>query len=215
MMPCGNSLPFNQTGIYHRRSDGQLTVNCNIQHYILPSKYNILYINLNSFPNNLDDLEVYVHSLGIEIYIIAVTNIKIHFETSRYCNLLNYNSFFSTNECGEGGVALFIHKSLTGGVTEKLESDNLNCLIAHIPVLKINIGILYQNPNAKIDTLLDYYDSMVRNIRRTTLFCDTNIDHNKHMHKTIHGCDSQAWIFHSKFPFFRIANHRPCSIECQ
>lgn len=149
------------------------------QHEILPSKYHILYINIKSLDNKLDDLEFFIHRLhtnGINIYIIAVTEINISEETSKYQNLLDYNAFYSTNATGKGGVALFIHKSLACGVIENVENNDINCLIANIPVLKVNVGVLYKNPNVPIESLLEYYDIILRKDQRTLLLGDVNID---------------------------------------
>lgn len=157
-------------------------INYHVQHSlddILPSKYNILYININSLKNKLDDLELFVHGLNeskTEIYIIAVTNIKIDKESTKFTNLPDYNSYFSTNTIDQGGVALFIHKSLTSGVLETLEDNNINCLVANLPKLKINVGVLYKHPTAKTIELTKYYKTILKDNQSMILVGNMNID---------------------------------------
>lgn len=164
-------------------------VNYHVQHSlqsILSSKYNILYINIDSLKNKLDDLELLLHGLRdsnrrkIEIYIIAMTNIKIDEETTKFANLPDYNSFFSTNTMDEsaveGGVALFIHKSLTSGVIANLEGNRINCLVANIPKLKINVGVLYKHPTATTAELINYYNTILKNNQSMILVGNVNIN---------------------------------------
>lgn len=173
--------------VYSVFQESEEPINYNVQHHnvqhfqheISPSKYHILYVNINSMQSKLDDLELLLHRLNkyaVEIHIVALTNIGIIEETSKYYNLTDYNSYYSTNLNGEGGVALFIHKSLTSGVIENLENDNINCLVANIPRLNVNVGILYQDPIATTDSLVTYYKRILRVNQRTILTSNVNID---------------------------------------
>lgn len=147
---------------------------------IVASKYSILRINVKSLKNKLDDLELFVHNQkkrnDIEFYILVLTEINIFKEDSKYYNLPSYNAYFSTNESGEGGVALYIHRSLTSGVIEKLENDQINCIIANIPDLKIHVGVLNSHPNTTTESILRYYKKILRKTKETILFCDTNVN---------------------------------------
>ncbi|XP_055299783.1 uncharacterized protein LOC129567161 [Sitodiplosis mosellana] len=147
-------------------------------HAVLPSKYHILYVSIKALRSRLDDLELYVHRLhqrGTEIHVIAITEINIHAETSKYVNLPEYNAYFSTNPNSEGGVAILLHKSLTSGIIENAENGGINCLIAHIPKLNVNIGVLYQDPTATTELLVEYYKRILRKTRMI-LFSNVDID---------------------------------------
>lgn len=160
----------------------QEPTNYNIEHFqnkIVASKYNILYVNIESLGAKLEDLESYLHEHhqnGIEIHIVAVTEIDINVETSKYYNITDYSSFYSTNADGEGGVALFVHKSLPSGVIANEENGLINCLIANIPVLNVNVGVLYKHPNASTQELIQCYKSMLKRNQRTLFFGDVDIN---------------------------------------
>lgn len=159
-------------------------INYNVRHFrhhFPPSKYNILHINIDSLRNKLDDLELFLHDRlddGIEIHILAVTQIKIFGEVIKYHNLPDYNSHFSTNPTGAGGVALFIHKSLVSGVVENLEDvdKNMNCLIANIPALNINVGVVYKDPNTATESLVNYFDKILIPNQRTIFVGNMNVN---------------------------------------
>ncbi|XP_055299801.1 uncharacterized protein LOC129567174 [Sitodiplosis mosellana] len=156
--------------------------NYNIQYFldeVTSSKYNVIYVKIDSLRKKLDDLELYVHRLhqrGTEIHVIAITEINIHAETSKYVNLPDYNAYFSTNPNGNGGVAIFIHKSLTSGLIDNLENGGINCLIANIPKLNVNVGVLYKSPTATTESLLEYYKRILKKNQRMILFSDVDID---------------------------------------
>lgn len=157
-------------------------INYKVQHAldeILPSKYNILHININSLQQKIDDLELYIHKLherGVNIHIISVAQIKIHREVTKFYNLSDYNSYFSVNSSDEAGCALFVHKSLTSGIVGSVESESANCLIANITALNINVGVFYKNPTATTESVVKYYHSILKDNQRTILFSDVNID---------------------------------------
>lgn len=144
---------------------------------ILQSKYHILYININSLKNKLDDLEIFVHNLnenGSKINIIAVTEINLHEEEVKFYNIQDYNSFF--NPFDEGGVALFVHKSLASGVVWNSDYLNINCLIANIPALNLNVGVLYKHPTAATEELLEYYDLILKENQRAIFLGHMNVE---------------------------------------
>lgn len=149
---------------------------------ILQSKYHIVYININSLENKLDDLELLLHRLrnkrGIDVHIVAITEVKINEETTKFCNLTDYNSFFSTNLNGDGGVALFIHKSLPSGIIKIQENGNVNCLLANIPKLELNVGIFHAQPFTTLQSLsiANNFKSVLCETQRLILFSDINID---------------------------------------
>lgn len=158
-------------------------INYNVQHSldeILPSKYHILYLNVNSLENKLDNLEQYVHRLNEiedrQIYIIAISKIKICEEATKYYNLPEYNSYFSTNTTGDGGVALLIHKSLTSGIIENYDNNTINCLMANIPALNLNVGVLYKDPSVSTGALTEYYKKILSSNQRAILLGKMNID---------------------------------------
>lgn len=162
--------------------DVEEPTNYNVEHSlhnVLASKYHILYIKVSSLQKRMDDLELFVHDLnkiGREIYVIALTEINITEEATKYYNLPDYNSYFSTNTNGQNGVALLIHKTLPSGIIACKEDSCINCLIANVPKLNINVGVLYKQPHVPTEGLIKYYDSILNESQRTILVGNMNID---------------------------------------
>lgn len=138
-------------------------------------KYNVLYININSINNKLHLLEDIIEDLG-EIHIIALTEIRIFSEQNKYFNLNNYNAYFNNRSDGEGGVALYIHKSITSILSESVCEFNVHRLIIKLPELSINVAVLYKQPSANHEFLINCINSILGDRRRVILLGDMNAD---------------------------------------
>lgn len=105
--------------------DSQIPFNLNIKYYsstIRLSKYNALYLNINALKNKFEDLCDLIDKLG-NIHIIALTEIRIIQEENKYFNIPNYIAYFSNRTDGDGGVALYIHNSLTSCLMESVRES--------------------------------------------------------------------------------------------
>lgn len=128
----------------NNRDEFILNSNLKIKYFLNRNKllkYNILYLNINSIKNKLYDLEDLIGNLG-EIHIIALTEIRIFSEQNQYYNLNNYNAFFNNRFDGDGGVALYIHRSLDSVLLDSTCVNNVHRLVVNIPQISINVAVL-------------------------------------------------------------------------
>lgn len=117
------------------------------------SKYNILYLNINSIFNKLHDLEDIINELG-NIHIIALTEIRLLEEQNFGFNINGYKAYFNNRADGHGGVALFIHDSLISGVMLNDCVENIHRLVVRVYSLNINISVIYKQPKANPRTFI-------------------------------------------------------------
>lgn len=139
------------------------------------SKYNILYLNINSINNKLDHLEDLISDIG-NIHIIALTEIRIFMEQNVYFNLPNYNVFFNNRSDGEGGIALYIHNALSTRLILNVCDNNVHYLLVNIAELSINVALIYKQPSANHDILINCICSILGVHKRVILLGDMNTD---------------------------------------
>lgn len=146
------------------------------------SKYKLLYINMKSLGGKLEDLELFIHQFGpmnearCQIHIIAVTDIQLFAEQSKFFNIPGYVSFFTNNDNGSGGAAIFVHVSLAPGLVENDDAGNLNYIQVYIAGLKINVGVLYNNPSTNAKTLKHLYEMIFQTKVKLLLVGHYNFD---------------------------------------
>lgn len=91
---------------------------------LILGNFNLLYLNINSLLNKLDDLELEIYNLTKNnknkiIHAIALTEIRIHEHITQFFNIPHYTPFFCTRPDDHVGCALFVHESLTCNLIEK------------------------------------------------------------------------------------------------
>lgn len=140
-------------------------------------KVNILYLNINSLKNKLNELEFLIGSYGNTIiHIIALTEIRTKTEENdKYC-LHEYNAYFSNRQDGHGGVALYIHESFLSCLVESECTNNINFLCGKIIDLNIFIGVIYKQPLVSKSGFMEYMGSKIENIQNMILIGDMNIN---------------------------------------
>lgn len=126
-------------------------------------KFNILYININSIRNKLDELELNIHDIQNSyekiIHFIALTETRIFEADVPYFNLHSYVSFHCTRRYGYGGCALFVYESLTCYLVEKKSVSYIELLTVNIIELSLNITVVYKQPTVNDVTLIDTLSS--------------------------------------------------------
>lgn len=133
-------------------------------------KVNILYLNINSLKNKLNELEFLIGSYGNTIiHIIALTEIRTKTEENdKYC-LHEYNAYFSNRQDGHGGVALYIHESFLSCLVESECTNNINFLCGKIIDLNIFIGVIYKQPLVSKSGFMEYMGSKIETIQNMIL----------------------------------------------
>lgn len=123
----------------------------------------------------MHQIEDLVEELG-EIHIIALTETRIFAEQNKYFNINNFTAYFNNRLDGEGGVALYIHDSLSSFMIESFCDHNVHRLIVNLPDLSVNLAICYKQPSAIHSVLIDCINSILGGRKRLILLGDMNID---------------------------------------
>lgn len=141
------------------------------------SKLNILYLNINSIRNKIDEIEIIIasHSNKI-IHFMALTEIRITRETNKFYHIPNYNVYFNNRDSGDGGVALYIHDSIQTTEIHNECIQNINFLMIRINKLKFNLGVIYKKPTVTNNTFNEFMRNKLSRNKKTIIIGDTNIN---------------------------------------
>lgn len=138
-------------------------------------KYNLLYLNINSLFNKLEEIELILNQLG-NIHFIALTEIRLHGEQNFAFNFNNYQAYFNNRNDGQGGVALYVHESLVSSLVLSDCTENINQLVVKINSLGISIAVLYRQPTANLSTFNRIYNALLAKHKSSIVVGDTNIN---------------------------------------
>lgn len=161
--------------------------------------YNILYININSLLNKIDDLETCIEALsrnGKTIHFIALTEVRLDDDTSNFFGITNYTAFFCNKIKNSGGVALYCHESLSCSLVLKQSMLNVDLLCVHITSLNIKIAVIYKQPPVPNSILLPILDSLLDKYENCFVIGDLNIDllsNNTDKHALLNTCQINGY----------------------
>lgn len=156
----------------------------NLKHYInrlCYGKYNLLYLNINSLLNKLDDLESTIATISNinakkTIHFIALTEIRLYEHNIPYFNIPNYIPYFCTRHDGYGGCALFVHASLNSNLIDKQSLHNIELLSVKVVDLSLHVTVVYKQPTVNNEVFLDTFEKFIANKRNMLIIGDMNID---------------------------------------
>lgn len=159
------------------------------EHKLILGKCNILYININSIQNKLDDLEINIQNITQKytnqvIHIIALTEIRIHEHLTQYFNIPHYASYFQTRPDGHGGCALFIHNSISSNLIEKKSFQNIEFITLALIELNASITVVYKQPTVEANLFIEIFKTLIENKRNMIIVGDFNINILKDLNST-------------------------------
>lgn len=172
----------------------------NVKHKLNASrlgKVNLIYMNINSIRNKLDELEYLIGSYNNKIiHFIALAETRIKEEENYKFNIVNYNVHYSNRNDGHGGVGLFVHESYQACVLESECVDNINFLCVDILELSMKIGVVYKQPQVSKLQFIEYMEKKLEKFDGMILIGDTNINLLKHDNTTLayqNACESNSY----------------------
>lgn len=148
----------------------------------------VLYLNMRSLRNKMQDLEVLTVQKNCDIVIINEIWIKSH-ETSFY-NLRNYHSIYNCRDQQEGGgCAIFIKNGIEFNVLSTEENFNLIIIGITIDSQILKIGTAYRPPLSNIPEFCEYLQRYIIVHTKLLFFGDVNINILEHNIRTTNYID--------------------------
>lgn len=157
--------------------------NINLKHInakLILGKYNLLYFNINSLRNKLYDLEVEIFNITRNknkiIHFIALSETRIGEFEIPYLNIENYNAYHCTRKDGNGGVALFVHHSLSSNLVYSKSELNIELLMVNIINIGIKTLVVYKQPPVNGDAFIEALRARIENVNNMIIVGDTNLN---------------------------------------
>lgn len=82
--------------------------------------FRILYQNIRSLPNKIDEIEVVINNHKVDLAILTETWIREN--QKKFYNINDFNSIYSCRKRQGGGLGLFLRNSFDYKIIEKFES---------------------------------------------------------------------------------------------
>lgn len=142
-------------------------------------KYNILYMNINSLLNKLNDLEVVIEEHkgnGNLIHFIALTEVRLDDQSSEYYNIDDYTAFYCNKQRNSGGVALFCHNTMSCAPLFQMNVCGVDVLGISVFNLNIKIAVIYKQPTVLFSQMLPILECLLEKYHRCVMVGDMNID---------------------------------------
>lgn len=142
---------------------------------------NIMYMNIQSIRNKLDDLNLMLHKIKTEqkeiIHIIALSEIWIFENENKFYNLDDYNAYFENRQSNRsGGCCVFIHKSINSTLQRKFEFELSSFIIIKLIDLNINFACVYRHCGSNMNNFTDKFENEILKRKRCIVVGDININ---------------------------------------
>lgn len=142
-------------------------------------KFNILYLNINSLLNKLNDIEILLDGCerdGIVVHFLALTEVRLDDVTSEYFGLHSYNSYFCNKQKNSGGVVVYVHNSIQCSMLTQVSIMNVDLICISVNALNFKICVFYKQPCVPSSTFFAVLESFLDRYHNCILIGDANLD---------------------------------------
>lgn len=139
---------------------------------------NIIYINIRSIKNKLNDLNTIIKTYKQTIHIIIVSETWLNENETQFYNIQQYESFHSTRSTPAGGVTIYIHKAIKSSIIYNDTTNFNNILGIQIQINKKKMQIfgIYKQPQSDLTHFLTHLETTLRTFTNSIYFGDFNIN---------------------------------------
>ena len=153
---------------------------------------NLLYINVRSLRNKLEDFELTILKQNVLTHFIVITETWLYDNEMNHFNIKNYNKLFCNRSTRAGGVAIYVHVTLTANEVYNKEFNGNNILGAFITapnIVGFHLFGIYRCPNSDVSNFIDILSSIMLNYKNIVYTGDFNLNlKNKN-------CDSEVFNY--------------------
>lgn len=139
---------------------------------------NILYINIRSLRNKLDDLNDIVYQ-NKNIHIIILTETWIYANEEQYFNIDKFKAVHNCRNTRGGGASIYIREEIAF-IENDMTAYNFNeCNIVSLKLVKQKLTIfgVYRPPQNNIEEYINELDKLLENQKETCILIgDINLD---------------------------------------
>lgn len=138
--------------------------------------FNIIYFNIQSLRNKLDNLELLINSYKCNIHCVVLTEIWLNKSENIFFNLQGYTAYFSNRQCSYGGVAIFIKDGISSTQIFEEEFNKSSFLVVKLLKQNINIISIYRSHETQIEEFVSKLDEYTTKYKNSLILGDFNIN---------------------------------------
>lgn len=143
------------------------------------TELNILYLNIRSLRNKLDDIVDIIGNKDYgEVHIMVLTETWIYDNETSSFNIEGFNAVHDCRNTRGGGTSIYVRNSLSY-TQNNLIVDLCECNVLSIHLVQENLNIIsvYRPPNCKIQDFITELDKILESQRRNCILVgDMNIN---------------------------------------
>lgn len=145
------------------------------------SDLNILYINIQSLRNKLDDLQVLIEGIEREtnqsIHLIALSEIWIYENENIQFNLTNYDVYFQNRASNRsGGCCIYVKNEINSTLFKKFDHDGSSFLTIKLTNYDLFFTCVYRNCSSEINNFNVEFERNILNLKNVLVIGDMNIN---------------------------------------
>lgn len=156
-----------------------ITHTLNVINNSINTHLNILYMNIRSLRQKLNELELLIGSYPNITHIIILTETWLYDNEIKYYNIPHYNHIANTRPVKRGGgCSIYIHESIKyNTILSKEWSDN-NIIGVNILYNSFNFNLfgIYKAPHTDINNFIDIFSTILDKYKNAIYFGDMNIN---------------------------------------
>lgn len=140
---------------------------------------NILYLNIRSIRNKLDDLESIIQQHYKTLtHIIALTEVWIFDNEVEHFNIPNYDKYYCNRSNRGGGCALYVHNTLYSNIIVSKEWNGNTILGIHINnhKFKLNLFNIYKPPHTDFSEFMSIFSPILSMYKHSFIIGDFNFN---------------------------------------
>lgn len=140
------------------------------------NNFNILYLNIRSLRNKLEDLHLLITSYKCPIHVIILTESWLKESENMFFNLPYYTSYFSNRATAYGGVAIYVSEKINSTFIFEEEFQNSNFLVIRLPKHNFYIMGIYKSHTTIYSEFIQKLDNLTTKYKNSLIYGDFNIN---------------------------------------
>lgn len=140
---------------------------------------NILYLNIRSLRNKMEELQDLIDTYDSEIHLIVLTETWLYPNEKKFYNIKTFNAVHDCRDTRGGGTSIFIKQGIDyiDVDTTNVNLDDCNILSIYLPKQKLTLWSVYRPPKSSTNNFLEQIDLiMERHKNKCIILGDMNID---------------------------------------
>lgn len=139
---------------------------------------NILYLNIQSIRNKIEDLTTYIQLSPTKFHVIVLSETHLKQNELQFFNIPDYEAEHCVRKSERfGGVSIFVRKDFSSfNLIHKLDIDNNNSLLINLDKFDIKIAAFYRQRTSNFNSFLNRLDHILENQNNCFVIGDFNLD---------------------------------------